>query len=285
MDREQYELHARIEQRHWWFRARRRIMRQLIEQVVPPQSDQLIIDVGCGTGANIGSLADGYRCLGVDTSESAIRLATERFPQVEFRQGMAPGVIEDAAHEAQLWMLMDVLEHVPDDYQLLSTLMEAARPGAYFLLTVPAGPELWSQHDESFGHYRRYVLPRFTKLWQGLSVEPLLVSYFNHRLYPVVKAVRDWGRWRGHAGGEAGTDFRIPAAPLNSLLEGIFAGETERLLRTLEQPEEQPGYEKGVSLVALLRLTGPVAARNCPPEGLVLPELSGAAATEVTLSP
>ena len=39
---------------------------------------------------------------------------------------------------------------------MLSGLLAAAAPGAYFLLTVPADESLWSEHDESFGHYRRY---------------------------------------------------------------------------------------------------------------------------------
>ena len=71
---------------------------------------------------------------------------------------------------------------------LFSELLAAARPGTYFLLTVPADQGLWSEHDKSFGHYRRYDLHRFEQIWQGLPVTPLLASYYNTRLYPGVWA-------------------------------------------------------------------------------------------------
>src|SRR5690606_11962729 len=48
----QFDLHAQIERRHWWFVARRRIIRSLIEAAIPPDQDRLVIDVGCGTGGN-----------------------------------------------------------------------------------------------------------------------------------------------------------------------------------------------------------------------------------------
>ena len=90
MQSEQFELHARIEQRHWWFVARRRIMRAIVEEVARPDGRTTVVDVGCGTGANIATLTDGYRCVGIDTSEEAIELATRRFPDVRFVCGIAP---------------------------------------------------------------------------------------------------------------------------------------------------------------------------------------------------
>ena len=90
MQSEQFQLHAEIEERHWWFVARRRIVRQLVETVLPPNAGKTVIDVGCGTGANIAALADGYRTIGIDTSAEAIELARTRFPQTEFTCGFAP---------------------------------------------------------------------------------------------------------------------------------------------------------------------------------------------------
>ncbi|HEY2251089.1 MAG TPA: class I SAM-dependent methyltransferase, partial [Planctomycetaceae bacterium] len=87
MQSAQFQLHAEIEERHWWFVARRRILRAIVEQLVPPSSEATVIDVGCGTGANLASLAADYRCIGVDTSSEAIRLARKRFPAVRFIRG------------------------------------------------------------------------------------------------------------------------------------------------------------------------------------------------------
>ncbi|MGC4001909.1 MAG: hypothetical protein QM811_01660 [Pirellulales bacterium] len=62
----------------------------------------------------------------------------------------------DDLRNADLVMLNDVLEHVRDDFLLLSRVMAELRPGAICLLTVPADMALWSPHDVAFGHYRRY---------------------------------------------------------------------------------------------------------------------------------
>src|ERR1051325_5875784 len=104
---ELFALHADIEERHWWFTGRRQIMRALVERVLSPTNSPLVVDVGCGAGSNIASLADAYRCMGVDTSDAAIALAKTRFPSVEFRLGLAPGILGDAAGRADLFMMMD----------------------------------------------------------------------------------------------------------------------------------------------------------------------------------
>src|SRR5947209_5326002 len=231
MQSPQFQLHADVEERHWWFVARRRILRAIVEQILPPSPETTVIDVGCGTGANLASLAGDYRCIGIDTSPDAIRLARKRFPAVHFIQGYAPADLGRLVDDAKLVLLTDVLEHVPDDFRLFSTLDEAIPPGAYLLATVPADQRLWNRHDESFGHYRRYDRDRLTQLWDGLPLEPLLVSHFNSRLYPLIKTVRTVNRWRGGTAGDAGTDFRIPVRPLNRLFENIFAGERRKLCR------------------------------------------------------
>ncbi len=253
MQCEQIQLHAEVETHHWWFTARRAIVHRLLHQVIAPGTPPLplVIDVGCGTGANLAQLAHDYRCLGIDTSADAVNLARLRFPGVDFQQGFAPQDLGAATAQASAWLLMDVLEHVPDDFLLLSQLLAAASPGAHFLVTVPADLRLWSRHDESFGHYRRYDRQRFTRLWEGLPVTTRLVSHFNTRLFPVVRTVRAVNRWRGETLGTSGTDFQMPPWVLNELLRSWFAGESRRLVRALDG--HGPGYSHGVSLVAVLR--------------------------------
>jgi Methyltransferase domain len=170
--------------------------------------------------------------------------------------------------DARLVLMTDVLEHVPDDYALLSELLAAVQPGTYFLLTVPADPALWSPHDESFGHYRRYRLTDFQSLWAGLPVDTHMVSYFNARLRPVIKSVRWWNRLRKQSAGAAGTDFSLPPRPMNRLLSAVFAGEAERLV-DLAAGRRLLGYRHGVSLVALIqRRVTSVSPRSKPADAI-----------------
>ncbi len=263
MQSEQFDLHANIEQRHWWFVARREILRSVIGSVLPPSCGSTVVDVGCGTGANLAALADSYNCLGIDTSQEAINLATQRFPDVQFVCGPAhemPSVVR----QANLVLLCDVLEHVSDDFRLLSDLLSLAAPGTYFLITVPANPALWSEHDRAFGHYRRYERPRFEELWHGLDARAIFVSHFNARLYPIVRAVRWWNRRKGRSLGAAGTDFSMPVSPVNGVLRRLFSGE-RRKLESLARGESPRPYGRGVSLMALLqRGEGAVEPRQRP---------------------
>jgi SAM-dependent methyltransferase len=261
-----FALTADLEERHWWFTARRRIVKALIERILPPSRDSLVIDVGCGTGANIAALADRYGCLGIDPSEVAIGLARDRFPAVEFKVGSAPADLAESAERADLFLLLDVLEHVEDDFAQFSAIAAAARAGAHILVTVPADPSLWSGHDVSHGHYRRYTSDRLEMIWRGLPLRVRLMSYFNARLYPVIRTVRRVGRSLGTASGARETDLFQPPAPINGLLERIFAGETRTLVELLEGRRER-GYGRGVSLIALLvREAGHFEARSRPPD-------------------
>jgi trans-aconitate methyltransferase len=264
MQTAQFQLHAEIEQRHWWFVARRRILTDVIQAVLPPSRTTTIVDVGCGTGANLACLAGQYDCVGIDTSADAIRLAQSRFPGVRFIRGQAPRDLGPIAGRARLVLLSDVLEHVPDDFAMFSELLAAVKPGTYLLVTVPAELALWSEHDRAFGHYRRYDEQRLAQIWEGLPAQPVFVSYFNTRLYPIVKAVRLWNRLRGHSAGAVGTDFRMPGALVNEALSGCFSGERRRLAR-LARGEAVSPYRRGVSLMALVeRCAGAIIPRSKP---------------------
>jgi trans-aconitate methyltransferase len=250
---EQFELFARIEQEHWWFVARRRIMRGLIAAAGKAPNGARAVDIGCGTGGNIAALADRYQCVGIDESEHAIDHARARHPGVEFVRSVDPAVIAPYLERADLVMCMDVMEHVEHDAQLLEQIVRATRPETLLLLTVPAGPELWSAHDVTNKHYRRYTVDSFARTWRHLPVRVRLLSAFNARLYSAVRLARAVTRLRGRAHGLAGTDFAIPVTPLNRLLEWIFAGELGPLRNAMDTPRRP--YSRGVSIIALLQRT------------------------------
>ncbi|HEY2827197.1 MAG TPA: class I SAM-dependent methyltransferase [Pirellulales bacterium] len=275
MQSEQFQLHAQIEERHWWFIGRRKILRELIHKVAPadavaPETNganrtdkrSIVVDIGCGTGANLAALADEYRCVGIDTSAEAIALARQRFPGVTFICGFAP---QDVAHwlrQASVVVISDVLEHVKDDRDLLGGIIKACPAGAQIVITVPADMRLWSPHDEAFGHYRRYDREGLAAIWRGLPVRVRLLSHFNSRLYPIVRVVRTVNRWRGRTVGAANTDFNLPAGPINSVLETCMAGEQRRLVGAIDTNSR--GYRRGVSLVAILEREAAAESKTLP---------------------
>ena len=239
-------------------------MRRLIEDLLPPGEE--ILDIGCGTGANIAYLAETYRCVGVDVSSIAIQKAKQRFPSVTFINAHIENLKEQLNTTPKLITMMDVLEHVEDDFALLSQGLSLLPTGGYALLTVPAEPALWSVHDEQFEHYRRYTFERFERIWRDMPVTPLLVSYYNSLLYPAVKTVRTLGKWtRGRDSSQS--DFDQPSAVVNSTLKRLFASEARVLIRALRKQSKTP-FVRGVSLIAILRLDAPIETIYTKPDGL-----------------
>ncbi len=244
-----YALH---EKRHWWFWARRRILWRLVRGLLPPSEGGVILDVGCGPGENINSLVRDYECHGVDTSEEAIAIAKRRHPSVRFTCGLAPENVRETIERADLVMVMDVLEHLDRPKEMLSELVGAVRPGTSLLITVPAGPHLWSSHDVVVGHHCRYTTKTLSELWQDLPVDVIFTSYFMSYLYPAVYVARALN-WRcGHSTGTEGTDLKMPSRPVNDILGRIFAAEA-RILGLLLEDRRKTGFKRGLSLVAVVK--------------------------------
>lgn len=249
---EQFRLHAVIETEHWWFTARRAILVRLVRQLIPESRDVTIVDVGCGTGANIAALGGMYNCLGIDTSKEAIELAQARFPEITFICGHAPKDLSPMEDSIDAFLLLDVLEHIESDRDFFVDLFGALKPGGHILLTVPASMALWSPHDVNHGHYRRYEPEQLRALWEGLPITVRLFSYFNTYLYPLIRAVRSFNRLRNREWGEAGTDLSVPARPVNRVLEALFSLEAKALTNMLASDRKR-GFPFGVSLLACMR--------------------------------
>jgi len=248
----QFAAHADMEERHWWFLARRHILRTLLHEFFPPSKNIHMIDVGCGTGGLTRVLSQEYTVIGVDPSADAIAFARERFPREKFIHGFAPKDVPDFGR-ADAILLIDVLEHVEKEIPFTKELIKHAKPGAIFMLMAPADSSLRSPHDEGFEVYRRYdSLRELRTVWEGTPMEELLVSFCNARLYPIVKWMRKISKLRGKSWGKGGTDIALPMAPVNALLKTIFAGEARMLLDILRRKRAR-GPRKGVSVIAVLR--------------------------------
>ena len=254
MEESLYTLHADIEESHWWFRGRRRIISSLINGILAGNPDSFIVDIGCGTGGNLAYLCKEYRGIGVDSSAHAIEAARAKYPDVTFVEGEVEAAVKELPQQPDVALLLDVLEHVEDDRDLFAKALSAVRPGGYLLITVPADMRLWSEHDVQFGHYRRYDIEQLRALWAESPVQERLCSYFNARLYYPIRFVRFLKRMLTRSKETKGHDFGPSLGPLDSLLEGLFAGEKKRLLAAMQQ-NSKSGYRRGVSLVAVLKRT------------------------------
>ncbi len=81
-------------------------------------------------------------------------------------------------------VMMDVLEHVPDEDAFLTLTMGKLRPGGYLVLTVPALQSLYSNHDTFLKHYRRYGRCQLDKVLNRNGVSLHKNHYFYSSLVP-----------------------------------------------------------------------------------------------------
>ncbi len=245
MDPSLYPRMAEVEDAHWWFAARRAICDRLLDRLAMP-ADAAILEPGCGTGGNFPMLARRGRVFAMDSDESALRFAASR-NLAELARGSLPENIPFADRRFDLAIMTDVLEHLDDPLGSLRALHARLKPGGWLLLTVPALPWLWSEHDLTHHHRRRYRAGELRATVTAAGFEVSYLSHYNFILFPAIACARLWGKLRhGGAGGVNGRhDLAMPSLPLNRLLLLTFASE-QYVIGRLRVPA-------GVSLIVLAR--------------------------------
>ncbi len=220
MDRAVYDRMAEIDADHWWFTARRKIIARLIEAFRPKQGPLKILEVGCGTGSNL-SLLRAYGEVDAIEPDDGARALAERRSGLSIKGGYLPhGVpLEDGYYD--LIVLLDVLEHIPEDVPALNALRTKLAPGGRILVTVPATPWLWSAHDVAHHHHRRYTTKTLTDVFREAGLKPVHQSHFNSLLFPLIVAVRAIGKLTKRQDG----DDAMPSKPVNTVLAAIFGAE------------------------------------------------------------
>ncbi|MBN2848997.1 MAG: class I SAM-dependent methyltransferase [Coriobacteriia bacterium] len=230
---------SEIEDAHWWFVVRRRIVEHAIASLVPVPTR--VLEVGCGTGYFL-------RCLSGNLPEAAITGIEPNGSALEMARGrgcsVSPGTFEtipiDTDDPVDLVVALDVLEHCEDDGLALRRAVAAMSAGARIVLTVPALPVLWGPHDEANQHYRRYTAAELGRALESAGLRVQRLTYFNLLLLPlgfVTRMVSRLARTRALSG------VKMPIRPVNAALTAIFSLEVP-LLRHWDLP-------LGMSLLAV----------------------------------
>jgi len=245
-----YNLHKQIEEKHWWFTARRQIIHKILTRIATPEDGLSLINIGCGTGGDLSYLSNSYRCIGIDSSSTAVTAAQKCAPKANIILGSnVEAVPQRQKSEHRVWLFLDVLEHIEEERNFFSTYAEVMEPGEAVIITVPANPSLLSSHDESFGHYRRYTDKTLKMIWYKLPFESLILSHFNTRLYPLIWLIRNIENKIGKTAGKEESDFQLLPSLMNTILHKVFYGEHKRILGIMDGGSP---YHFGTSLIAVL---------------------------------
>lgn len=227
-----YAEYFRIEDRHWWFIGRRRIVLAVLDAHLAPAPlgrTRQILDLGCGTGTMLGHLRRFGEAAGVDADQRAVSFCHARGEdQVQLLESETLPFPDDSF---DLLTALDVLEHIEDDRAVLQEVARVLRPGGTFLATVPAYPWMWGAQDEISHHVRRYQASELKRKIRDANLSPQRLTHFNAILFAPIAAIRLARRLRPLKG-EARSDFEMTReGPGNCLLAGIFSCEARWLRR------------------------------------------------------
>ena len=242
MERVVYDRMAELDELHWWYKARRRVLQALIERKVQPPADAQVLEVGCGTGHNLKMLEDFGSVDAIEVDAEARSVAEKRLGRAVSASPL-PELDGIGRRHYDLVAALDVVEHVPDDRATVDALASCLKPGGKLLVTVPAHQWMWSAHDELNHHLRRYSKVGLTKLIDGSPLRLEAIGYFNSLLFPLAVGAR----LASKVTGRGGDDDALPPRPVNYLFERVFAAE-RRLIGRVPLPP-------GLSLFAVASAT------------------------------
>jgi SAM-dependent methyltransferase len=245
MDPALYPRMAAVEDTHWWFAARRAICERMLDRIgLPP--DALILELGCGTGGNFPLLARRGKLYAVDADATALEFAASR-GLAKLARGSLPGEFPFDGMSFDLIVMTDVLEHLDDERGSLRLVKSTLKPGGWLLMTVPALAWLWSLHDATHHHHRRYRAPELAALMRDCGFTIDYLSYYNFLLFPAIAGVRITQRVCGwpRTADSHGHDLAMPSPMVNQLLLRLFSSERFAIGKLR--------FPIGVSLIALAR--------------------------------
>ena len=202
---------------HWYYRAKLAALYRLVSDLRPTS----ILDVGAGVGFFSYSLlaaTSAGAALCVDSAYVEERDETQSGKHLHFRRSIERS-------DADLVLLMDVIEHVADDAALLREYVAKVRSGTRFIISAPAFMALWSGHDVFLEHVRRYTLSGVENVVRasGLTVE--LGCYFYAPLLPLAAVSRGLDRLRRRDRVPARSQMREFSPVLNTALWSVCRAE------------------------------------------------------------
>lgn len=241
MEKSEYARLAEYEQSYWWHQGRLEIIQTYMRRASRNRSSPAILNVGCGTGGTIKMLEKFGTVDNVDTSDDAIGFARKLGYRNITKVDDISLPFKDAAYD--IVGAFDVLEHIEDHKGALSEWKRVLKDDGAIVITVPAYQWLWSGHDVTMHHCRRYTMKSLTALVAEANLRPEWKSYAIGFSLPLVAGFRLAGKFLDR--GDSDASFVPVPRAINKLFTALLKAEA-KLHDTVSLPA-------GSSLITILR--------------------------------
>ena len=240
MDLEEYKVMYQVEDHHWWYRGMESITRECLEQFYPRGSKLRILDVGCGTGAVMGYLADYGTVTGLDYSAQALGFCQQRRRERLVQASALRLPCGDETFDLVASFDVICVFGASDDTAALREFARVLAPGGRVILRLPGTPWLHGQHDVAVDIRQRYTARELDAKLRQAGLVPDRVTYANTFLFPLAVVKRLSERLFPP---QDGSDLTLGMGPFDGLLRVVLSSEAPLVARS--------GLPFGLTVVAL----------------------------------
>ncbi len=223
MEQHTYAIMNRVEDNHWWFVGRRAILEEFLRQIIQNPKSKIqnpkILDVGCGTGANLEMLANFGDAEGVDVSDDALEFCKAK--GLKAHKGLAEKLpFEDESFD--IVTALDVVEHLDDDVAGLKEMHRVLKTGGKTLIFVPAFMWLWGVQDDISNHRIRYTKKQIVERLEKAGFEIERATFANWTFFAPILAGRTLMKITGI---KPESENNVNIFALNGIFGKIFSAE------------------------------------------------------------
>jgi SAM-dependent methyltransferase len=237
-DPEGFAVLRDMQARHFWYTGRHRFLLHAVRRAFrsrPAGSALSAIDLGGGCGGWIAYLQarqpELFRELALADSSTRALAYAENVVGPSAKRYQVDLLNLSWTNRWDAAFLLDVIEHIPDDLAVLQQVHKVLKPGGYLFVTTPAFQCFWSYNDDLSHHLRRYRRRDYARLASECGLQLCRTRYFMFFLSPLLVL----SRWRApdlasmspqQIREHLARTHRVPARPVNAVLQTIFALET-----------------------------------------------------------
>jgi len=188
--RDDYALkYKEIDKYHWWFKARAKIIEDIIKGfLIEKNMSRKILDIGIAGEQIAGILKNYGKVIGIDNNK--IILAVSKNENYSYILGM--DILKPSLKKKMFSIItcLDVIEHLETPKLAMDNIYDLLAPGGYIFITVPAFQFLWGKQDIVNSHFKRYSKKELLKLIDKNKFDILRCSYFNFLLFLPIAIIK-----------------------------------------------------------------------------------------------